>query len=185
MSVRAVTPEPQSGDPAQGGGPVSDWRADRVGSAVAGTNPTVLAELDAAFAVIGDVQWLPGYSLALTKTPGADRLSDLPRAERIRYLADVDLIATAVEDVCRGHDAGFRRINIEILGNHDAFLHAHIWPRYEWEPSEIVAKPVWMYSPDHWTDERHRLGPAHDRLRADLTREILRLRQVAEYRMDS
>jgi hypothetical protein len=30
----------------------------------------VLAELSAAYAVIGDVQFLPGYSLALTKTPG-------------------------------------------------------------------------------------------------------------------
>ena len=60
---------------------MSDWRSDRVGSALAGENPTVLAELDHAFAVIGDVQWLPGYSLALTKVPGVDRLSDLPRSE--------------------------------------------------------------------------------------------------------
>lgn len=39
-----------------------DWRDDRIQSAIDGRNPTVLAELDAAFAVIGDV---PGYSLAL------------------------------------------------------------------------------------------------------------------------
>ncbi len=32
--------------------PVSDFRADRVGSALAGTNPTVLCRLDAGFAVI-------------------------------------------------------------------------------------------------------------------------------------
>lgn len=61
----------------------------------------MLAELDAAFCVIGDVQWLPGYSLALTKVPGVDRLTDLPRADRVRYLADVDLLATAVEP-CAG-----------------------------------------------------------------------------------
>lgn len=41
---------------------MSDRRSDRVGSAREGMNPTVLAELDAAFAVIGDVQWLPGYT---------------------------------------------------------------------------------------------------------------------------
>lgn len=89
---------------------MSDWRTDRVVAALEGRNPTVLAELDASYAVVGDVQFLPGYSLALTKVPGVDRISDLPRAERMRYLADVDLVATAVTD---------------------ALLHAHIWPRYE------------------------------------------------------
>jgi len=73
---------------------MSDWRTDRVLAALEGRNPTVLAKLDASFAVIGDVQFLPGYSLALTKVPGVDRLSDLPCAERIRYLADVNLVAT-------------------------------------------------------------------------------------------
>lgn len=43
---------------------MSDWRSDRAGSALGGENPTVLAELGHSFAVIGDVQWLPGYSLA-------------------------------------------------------------------------------------------------------------------------
>jgi len=61
-----------------------DWRAERIQSAIDGRNPTVLAELSAAYAVIGDVQFLPGYSLDLTKTPGVDRLSDLSRVERLR-----------------------------------------------------------------------------------------------------
>lgn len=154
------------------GGRVIDWRADRVGSAIAGTNPTVLAELDAAFAVIGDVQWLPGYALALTKVPGVDRLSDLSRAERLRYLADVDLVATAVETTCRRRDDAFRRVNVEILGNRDAFLHAHIWPRYDWESTELVMKPVWLYSPDHWSDPRYALSDEHDDLRDDLESEV-------------
>lgn len=102
-----------------------DWRLNRVAAALAGTNPTVLAELDAAFVVIGDVQWLPGYLLALTKVPGAYRLTDLARGERVRYLADVDVAATAVENVCQRRDPGFR-VNVEILGNADAFLHAHV-----------------------------------------------------------
>lgn len=161
---------------------LTDWRADRVRSALRGTNPTVLAELDAAFAVIGDVQWLPGYSLALTKTPGADRLTDLPRRERIAYLADVDLVATAVENVCAERDGGFRRVNVEILGNTDAFLHAHVWPRYDWEPMELVGKPVWLYSPKHWSDEGFRLGTEHDELRAQLTAEVARLQNLVEFR---
>ncbi|MER6974990.1 hypothetical protein ABT304_28285 [Nocardioides sp. NPDC000445] len=40
---------------------MTDWRSERVQSAIAGRNPTVLAELEAAYAVIGDVQFLPGY----------------------------------------------------------------------------------------------------------------------------
>ncbi|GII99666.1 hypothetical protein CLV28_0237 [Sediminihabitans luteus] len=162
---------------------MSDWRSDRVRSALSGENPTVLAHLNSSIAVIGDVQWLPGYSLALTKVPGVDRLTDLPREERVRYLADVDLLATAVESVCSRHDETFRRVNVEILGNADAYLHAHVWPRYDWEPPALVRKPVWLYPPDRWTDERYRLGPAHDPLRADLAAEVRRLRSSAEFRV--
>lgn len=163
---------------------MTDWRDDRVRAAIDERNPTVLAELDASFAVIGDVQFLPGYALALTKLPGVDRLSDLPRAERVRYLADVDLVATAVENVCSARDSGYRRVNVEILGNADAFLHAHIWPRYEWEPGNIVGKPVWLYPAERWRDPVTALGPGHDDLRAGLTSEVDRLRASAEFRFD-
>ena len=151
-------------------------------AAVEGRNPTVLAELDAAYAVIGDVQFLPGYSLALTKVPGVDRLSDLPRGERLRYLADVDLLADAVETVCRRLDPAYRRLNVEILGNTDAFLHCHIWPRYEWEPPDIVGKPVWLYGADRWRDVATALGPQHDELRAALVAEVLWRREAVEFR---
>lgn len=154
----------------------ADWRADRVGAALEGRNPTVLAELGDAFAVIGDVQFLPGYALALTKRPGVDRLSDLPRAERVRFLADTDLVATAVENVCAARDAAYRRVNVEILGNTDAFLHAHVWPRYDWEPVEIVGKPVWLHPPERWHDPATALSGRHDGLRSALTAELSRLR---------
>ncbi len=148
-----------------------DWRADRVGSALRGENPTVIARLRAGFAVIGDVQFLPGYCVAITDTPGADRLSDLPRAERLAFLDDMDLLGEAVEAVCSRVDPDFIRVNLEILGNTDAFLHAHVWPRYEWE-GERAKKPVWLYPSDRWSDESVRLGPEHDALRAALTTEL-------------
>lgn len=154
---------------------MNDWRENRVQAALAGQNPTVLVELDSAFAVMGDVQFLPGYSLALTKAPQVDRLSDLPRPERLRYLADVDLIATAVENVCAAQDDGYLRVNVEILGNTDAFLHAHIWPRYSWEPARIRAKPVWLYPSDRWRDPSTALSSAHNDLRAVLTMELVKL----------
>ena len=127
-----------------------DWRLDRVGSAVRGENPSVLARLDSGFAVIGDTQFLPGYSLLLSTTPGAERITDLPRSERLAFLADVDLLAVAVHRACEQSDPEFRRVNIEILGNTDAYLHAHIWPRYGWEPDDLVGRPVWLYPQEKW-----------------------------------
>jgi diadenosine tetraphosphate (Ap4A) HIT family hydrolase len=161
---------------------VIDWREDRVRAALEGRNPTVIAEMDAAYAVIGDVRFLPGYALALTKVPGVDHLSDLPRRERVRYLADVDLLAGAVESVCKRLDPAYRRLNIEILGNTDAFLHCHIWPRYEWEPAEIIGRPVWSYSVNRWSDPGTALGPQHDELRATLTAEVVSRLNSAEFR---
>lgn len=163
---------------------MTDWRAERVQSAIDGRNPTVVAEMDAAYAVIGDVQFLPGYSLALTKMPGVDRLSDLSRRERVRYLADVDLLATAVETVCKRFDSAYRRVNVEILGNADAFLHCHVWPRYEWEPEDIIGKPVWLYPVERWRDPAAVLGPAHDNLRMALGEEVARLSNSVDFRFN-
>ncbi|MEV6115223.1 diadenosine tetraphosphate hydrolase [Streptomyces sp. NPDC052109] len=152
-----------------------DWRKDRVGAAVRGENPTVLRRLDASFAAIGDVQFLPGYSVLLSDEPGVRRLSDLPRARRLAFLSDMDRLGEAVERACRRLDPAFRRVNLEILGNTDAFLHAHVWPRFEWEAPELVGKPVWLYPPDRWRDARYGLGPQHDALREAIGSELDRL----------
>ncbi|GAA1392681.1 DeoR family transcriptional regulator [Pseudonocardia kongjuensis] len=152
---------------------VGDWQDDRVGSALRGENPTVLARLPGAFAVIGDVQWLPGYCVLLTDTPGVEKLSDLPRERRLRFLDSMERLAEAVERACAESDDQFRRVNLEILGNQDVFLHAHVWPRYGWEPPDRLSRPVWLYPPTMWTDptntldERHR--PLRDRLAALLS----------------
>jgi hypothetical protein len=77
------------------------WRMDRIGSALRGENPAVLRRLDAGFAVIGDVQFLPEYSVLLTDEPDVQRLSDLPRAQRLAFLADMERLGEAVERACR------------------------------------------------------------------------------------
>lgn len=97
--------------------------------------------------------------------------------ERLEYLADVDLVAAAVENVCSRRDDGYRRVNVEILGNTDAFLHTHIWPRYEWELPEIVTKPVWLYPAEPWRDPATALGARDNGLRQELAEEIARLRE--------
>jgi len=153
---------------------VNDWRSDRIGAALAGNNPTVLAHLPDAFAVMGDVQWLPGYCVLLTDDTTVSRLSELPTARRRAYLASVDRLAAAVENACRAADPAFRRVNIEILGNTDPFLHTHVWPRYEWEPDDLRGRPVWLYPESRWRDPSSELGARHDALRAAITIELQR-----------
>ncbi|MGW1605361.1 HIT family protein [Streptomyces eurythermus] len=155
-----------------------DWRTDRIRTALNGGNPTVLRRLTSGFAVIGDVQFLPGYSVLLVDEPDVQRLSDLPKAKRLSFLSDMDQLGEAVERACRRLDPAFRRINLEILGNTDPFLHAHVWPRYEWEPADLVGKPVWLYPRERWSDPRFRLGPRHGVLREAISGEPDRLRSV-------
>jgi diadenosine tetraphosphate (Ap4A) HIT family hydrolase len=149
-----------------------DWRRDRIGAALRGENPTVLRRLESGFAAIGDVQFLPGYCVLLADEPGVQRLSDLPRAVRLAFLSDMDRLGEAVERACRRLDPDFRRVNLEILGNTDPFLHAHVWPRYAWEPAELVGMPVWLYPRERWSEERSRLGPRHDVLREAIAAEL-------------
>ncbi len=152
-----------------------DWRANRITTALRGSNPTVLRRMSAAFAVIGDVQFLPGYCVLLIDRLGVDRLSDLDRPERAAFLTDLDRLAEAVQNVCGRRDAAFRRVNLEIQGNLDPFLHAHVWPRYDWEPADRVTRPVGAYPESQRRDPVTRLGPQHDGWRADLGAELDRL----------
>ncbi|MEV8528788.1 MULTISPECIES: diadenosine tetraphosphate hydrolase [unclassified Streptomyces] len=149
-----------------------DWRNDRIGSALRGENPAVLRKLNAGFAVIGDVQFLPGYSVLLVDDPSVQRLSELPKSKRLAFLSDMDALGEAVERACTRLDPAFRRVNLEILGNTDAFLHAHVWPRFDWEPSDLVSRPVWLYPRERWSDQRYALGPQHDALREAINEEL-------------
>ena len=105
-----------------------DWQRDRIGSALRGENPTVLARLPGAFAVLGDVQWLPGYCVLLSDDPDVPSLESLPLEHQTRFLTSMDILGQAVQAACSGLDPSFRRLNYDVLGNTDAFLHAHVWP---------------------------------------------------------
>lgn len=153
-------------------GRVDDWRSDRIGSALRGENPMVLARMPGGFAVMGDVQWLPGYCILLTDDPHVTRLSELPRRTRMQYLDSLDRLAEAVEQSCAEADPAFRRVNIEILGNTDPFLHAHVWPRYNWETEEMIGRPVWLYPPERWSEHASELSEEQDALRARITSRL-------------
>lgn len=172
IAAAAPVPAGTDGSRVNGHAAAPPWTHDRVGAAMAGDNPTVLTRLEGGFAAIGDVQFLPGYSVLLTDDPDATRLTDLPRTRRLQFLADVERLGEAVERVCARRDPEFRRINIEIQGNEDGFLHAHVWPRYSWEPGDVSNRPVGRYGDDRWRDPSTRLGPQHDELRAEIRAEL-------------
>lgn len=157
---------------------VDAWKLDRIGSARAGTNPTVFAKLAQSYAVIGDTQFLPGYCVLLVDDPDVNRLSDLSRARRLEFLDSMATLGEAIELACAALDPDFRRMNYEILGNTDAYLHAHLFPRYEWEPAERLAHPVWLYNNDAFYAEEVALAPRHDRLRSRIVDELRALGAV-------
>ena len=152
-----------------------DWRRDRIGSALlcVAQNPTVLARLPGTFAVLGDVQWLPGYCVLLADQADVPSLESLSLERQTRFLTSMAILGQAVQSACQRMDPSFLRLNYEIRGNTDAFLHAQVWPRYSWEPAERLSKPVWLYSPDRWTSSEHRTGPQHDIVRRVITEELI------------
>jgi diadenosine tetraphosphate (Ap4A) HIT family hydrolase len=151
-----------------------DWRDDRIGAAHRGENPLVMARMRSGFAVIGDTQHLPGYSLLLTHDPSVNHLTDLDWERRKDFLFDLSLLGEAVERACR-RDA-LRRINYEILGNSAPILHGHVHARYDWEPPDKIGGPVWRYPKDVRNDRECAYSDAkHGELRAAITAELHRL----------
>jgi diadenosine tetraphosphate (Ap4A) HIT family hydrolase len=115
---------------------------ERVATAQAGTNPTVICRMPSGWAVLCDVQFLRGYALLLPD-PVVPDLNALDREQRAQYLLDMATIGDALLEV-----TGAFRINYEILGNLDPTLHAHIIPRYMSEPEDLRKGPAFFYDKD-------------------------------------
>ena len=161
-----------------------DWRDDRVGSALRGENPLVMARMRSGFAVIGDTQHLPGYSLLLTDDPSVNHLTDLDWERRKQFLFDLSLIGEAVQRACR--ENGLRRINYEVLGNSWPYLHGHVHARYEWEPRDKIGGPVWRYPRELRNAAEHAYDDArHGELRAAITAELQRVMDEAYAALDA
>lgn len=130
------------------------------------------------WAVMGDNQHLPGYVLLLYAGV-ADHLTNLPSQERTDFLADMGMLGEAAFTALSRRDPAFHRLNFEILGNSWHHLHAHIHPRYRWEPHPWGNGPVWRYDDHTRNAPQHALGPQHDELKASITEELHRLLAAA------
>lgn len=112
---------------------------ERVELARRGLSPQVICRLKSGWAVLGDSQFMAGYSLLLPD-PVVPSLNDLAPDQRAQFLLDM----TAIGDALLATTDAYR-INYEILGNTEPALHVHIFPRRMSEPSEYRFGPVFAY----------------------------------------
>jgi diadenosine tetraphosphate (Ap4A) HIT family hydrolase len=107
-------------------------------------HPHFIAELESGVVCLGDHQLYPGYCLFLCK----DHVRELPQLpdDRCRlFLWEMSRLAQSILFVCRP-----RKLNYEMLGNQDAHLHWHLFPRYPDDPSPL--RPVWADIEGHLRD---------------------------------
>ena len=145
--------------------------AGRLEAAHQGLNPTVIARVPSGWAVLGDGQRLPGYSLILSD-PLVPSLNDLALEAQMLFLRDMALLGRAIQDV-----TDCARVNYGIYGNSDPYLHAHVFARYAWEDPERARVPVWKsYSPDEPSAEEFQFTlEKHTDLRSKLEVRLLEL----------
>ena len=145
----------------------SGWQKDRIASALRGENPMFVATMASGLVFLHDAQFLPGWCVLFAR-PAVGRLEDLPRDRRAAFLDDMGMLGEALARVVTP-----RRVNYAIYGNTSPVLHAHVVPRYDWEPADRITQPVWTYPVEQWRDLPLDYDPGRhmalrDRLRAAL-----------------
>lgn len=146
---------------------------DRIQMIKAGTNPYFVKELDTGYVVLGDNQHFKGYTLFLLKEHLTE-LFELKDDVKARFLDEMTIVAKAVAKAF-----GAEKMNYECLGNGDAHLHWHLFPRVNGDLDGFGNNgkgPVWwyprekMYSEDNKPDSeelammKQALGREIDRL---------------------
>jgi diadenosine tetraphosphate (Ap4A) HIT family hydrolase len=111
----------------------------RVEDCRAGRDPQAVCRVTSGWVVLGDAQFVRGYCLLLPDPVVAD-LNELRDDRRVAFLREMSMVGDALLALT---DAV--RINYEILGNVDPALHAHVIPRYAYEPEALRTRPVWFY----------------------------------------
>ena len=88
-----------------------------------GRNPHFVKELETGYVVIGDGQYFKGYTLFLAK----EHVTELHQMEyetKIKFLEEMSIVQEAVAKAFQAE-----KMNIELLGNGNAHVHWHLFPR--------------------------------------------------------
>lgn len=126
---------------------------DRISRIKEGTNPYFVKELETGYVVIGDYQHFKGYALFLFKEHITE-LHLLDKAVKLKFLEEMSTVAEAVQNA-----AGAEKMNYEMLGNGDAHIHWHLFPRRENDLGEYGNNgkgPVWWYPREKMYDDSNR-----------------------------
>lgn len=133
----------------------------------AGTSPYFVCALETGYVVLGDHQHFWGYTLFLYKEHVAE-LHHIPAAVRTRHLEEMALVYEAVYNAFRPE-----KINCESLGNSEAHMHWHLFPRITGDTPQ--KGPVWWMPKEQMYSERARpsaeaLGQMKEALRLEIER---------------
>lgn len=120
---------------------------DRIEKIKNGTNAYFVKELDTGYVVIGDHQHFEGYTLFLCKEHKTE-LHFLDNNFKLKFLEEMSKVAEAVYKAFNP-----QKLNIELLGNGDAHLHWHIFPRTEKDTP--IKGPVWWLSKEEMYHEKN------------------------------
>lgn len=135
-----------------------------------GINPYFVKELETGYVVIGDEQHFYGYTLFLSKVHVTE-IHYLERDIKLKFLEEMSIVEEAAAKVFKAE-----KMNLEMLGNADAHIHWHLFPRREGDLLPWAQKgPVWWWPQDKWAEvvpSAEELKEMVERLRAELDRVI-------------
>ena len=119
-----------------------------------GKNPHFVKELETGYVVIGDGQYFNGYTLFLAK----EHVTELHQMEyetKIKFLEEMSIVQEAVAKAFQAE-----KMNIELLGNGDAHVHWHLFPRKAGDMKGYGHNgrgPVWWVPWEEMSSEEYQL----------------------------
>lgn len=146
---------------------------DRIEMIKNGTNPFFVKELKTDYVVIDDNQHFKGYTLFLCKKH-ATELFYLEKDLSAEFMEEMIMVAKTVKNAFNAE-----KMNYECLGQGDAHLHWHLFPRINGDIENYGNQgkgPVWWYPMDKmYNDENRPTEKELEQMRSALLYELDRL----------
>lgn len=148
---------------------------DRIQMIKDGKNPYFVKELSTGYVVIGDNQHFLGYTLFLCKQHKTE-LFYLDKDLASEFMQEMVLVAEAVRNAF-----GAEKMNYECLGQGDAHLHWHLFPRRTGDIGNYGNNgvgPVWWYPMDMmYSDDNRPTDAELEEMKSKLLTELEKLIQ--------
>lgn len=128
-----------------------------------GGNPYFVKELETGYVVIGDSQYFKGYTLFLAKEHVTE-LHQMNIAIKLKFLEEMSLVQEVVAKAFQAEE-----MNVELLGNGDAHVHWHLFPRRVGDMKGYGLNgrgPVWWVPWEEMSDDSTK--PSQDELQKAL-----------------